>query len=227
MTGCGAENFSQNTDSQTDNQVTESHTDTPITESQSITAATNTEKSPQIAVAEPFTEEYEDMPLRYKPYQTSAFNDVRDYFVHDKLGSALDMDIYLELIDKETDGLYCTVKNNKNVWREVELKAYTEYDTDVEISAFENFAIAPNDEVVVKLTLNAKKYDKIDNLGFSFFCNGMNYSALEQTADINEKDQEKDLSFVLWLYYLHEATLWGGALPLHPASLLKKACAKT
>ena len=77
------------------------------------------------------------MPLRYKPYQTSAFNDVRDYFVHDKLGSALDMDIYLELIDKETDGLYCTVKNNKNVWREVELKAYTEYDTDVEISAFE------------------------------------------------------------------------------------------
>ena len=202
LTGCGASEIPQNTESQTD---------TKITESENITQDRNTAETPTVDVTAPFVEKYEHMSLQQQPYQTPDLSEVSDYFVHDKLGSALDMDIYIELIDKETDGLYCTVKNNKNVWREVVVKAYTEYDTDVDISAAESFAIATMDEVVVKLTLIVKEYDKIDSLGFSFFCNGMNYSASEQTANIREKEDEKDLSFVLWLYYVHEAALHGAA----------------
>ena len=216
LTGCGAAELPQNMDSHTDVLATESYSDTNGTESGTDAQNTEGENSAQLpeisppAVTAEFKEEYEHMPLEQKPYQSPDISAVSEYFVHKKVGSALDMDIYLELIDKETDGLYCTVKNNKNVWREVVLKAYTEYDTNVDISTAESFAVAPNDEVVVKLVLNAEEYDKIEDLGFSFFCNGMNYSPSEKTANIREKEQEKDLSFILWLYYSQEAALWGG-----------------
>ena len=188
-----------------DSQITESQTETKGTESEI------TQQQPQISppdAAAEFTEEDGHIPIREKPYQTPDISSVSEYFVHKKVGSGLDIDVYLELIDKETDGLYCTVKNNKNVWREVVLKAYDEYSESIHISTAESFAIAPNDEVVVKLIINAGEYNEIDNIGFSFFCSGQNYSAAEQTANIREKEEDVNLSYVLWLYRFHEASLW-------------------
>ena len=184
----------------------ESRTETPVSES-TVTTQQN-EISPPAVTAE-YNEEYEHIPIKEKPYQTPGISKIGKYFVHKKVGSALDMDIYLELLDKETDGLYCTVKNNKNVWREVVLSAYEEYSS-TGISTYESFALAPNDEAVVKLCLNAPELNEINDLGFSFSCSGMNYSAEDQTADIRQKEQERSLSFVLWLYRFHEATLLDG-----------------
>ena len=188
-----------------DSQITESQTETKGAESEI------TQQQPQISppdAAAEFTEEDEHIPIREKPYQTPDISSVSEYFVHKKVGSGLDIDVYLELIDKETDGLYCTVKNNKNVWREAEAKVYQEYDRSVDISTAECFAVAPNSEVVVKLTLNAGDYDNIYDFGFSFSCNGQNYSETNQTAYYKDIEPAEDRSFDLELWR-HDAVLLG------------------
>lgn len=170
------------------------------TDTQTSTAA------PEIAVTAPYSEEYEHMPLEEEPYQEPDVSDISRFFVHKKVGSGQDMELYLELLDKETDGLYCTVKNNKNVWRAVTLSVCdTNEEFDDYISTSEKFALAPNGEVVVKLGLDAGEYAKIDELSLMFFCNGLSYSADTQTANLKEKELDLSLGYFLYVYRFHEA----------------------
>lgn len=199
LTGCGMAGLSQNT---------ENHTDKQIPEIESFSQPENFDDAPQIDVEKPFTEADKYLPLKQPPYGSIDVSEVKNYFVHDELGTILDMNIYIELIDKETDALYFTVKNNKNVWREAEAKVYQEYDRSVDISTAECFAVAPNSEVVVKLTLNAGDYDNIYDLGFSFSCNGQNYSETNQTAYYKDIEPAEDRSFDLELWR-HDAVLLG------------------
>lgn len=179
------------------------------TDTQSAATAANVTEAPKAAITAPYSEEYEHMPLDEKPYQATDVSDISKYFVHKKVGSGQDMELYLELLDKETDGLYCTVKNNKNVWRVVQLSVCDlDEKFDNYISTSEKFAPAPDQEVVVKLNLNAGEYESIDSLDLVFFCNGLNYSAEEKTANIKEKEPDLVLNYFLYVRYAHEAVPW-------------------
>lgn len=201
--GCStAATNSENNESVLSSQILSGETDTNTIPDKTSTPNT---QEPEISVTNIYTEEDSHMPLTEKLYQTPDITSVSPYFVHKKVGSGLDMELYLELLDKETDGLYCTVKNNKNVWRVVTVSACGDPNEDDYITAYEKFALAPNEEVVVKLTLNAEKYKYIKELSFGLFCNGLNYSAAEQTADINGKEPDLMLNYFLYVWRQHEA----------------------
>lgn len=211
MAGCSnAATSSEDNESVFSSQAVEIETEAqPVrseTNPQTLSAAASAAADTEVAVTAPYREEYEHMPLEEKPYQEPGVSDVSKYFVHKKVGSGQDMELYLELLDKETDGLYCTVKNNKNVWRVVQLSVCDPHEElENYISVSEKFALAPNREVVVKLDLDAGEYTKIDELSLVFSCDGLSYAADTQTANINEKEPDLVLSYILYVHRFHEA----------------------